>query len=274
METLLTVGQWLLPVLYLALVLDYGVAFITRSRAKARQGLLPAVIAIHVTILLLRYLRLGYLPLLNAFEILTLVALSITVVYCIMELAGRDRRVGVFVFLVVFLMQYSSSVFLGRQPIPQADVATLQLGPMSIHTVAAIFAYTSLALAAVHGALHIVGRRDIRKRRFGLLFDRLPPLETLSRASWYGLAAALIFITISVATGAIALGHADSGVHDSAMTAKIISKIVLGLITWLICAVGVVGKAIGKWPDSRIAPIAAGGFLLVVIMFVVSLALS
>ena len=247
MDTLLTVGQWLLPVLYLALVLDYGAAFITRNPTKARHGLLPAVIALHVIMLLLRYLRLGYLPLLDAFEILTLVALSITVVYCIMELAGQDQRVGVFVFLVVFLMQYSSSMFLGREPSPQASEVAVQLGPMSIHTVAAIFAYTSLAMAAVHGGMFIVGRRDIRKRQFGFLFDRLPPLETLSRVSRYGLMSALIFMTIAVVTGAFAFGHAGQNGHDGAMTAKVISKIVLGLSTWLICAVGIIGKALGRW---------------------------
>ena len=274
METLLIVGQWLLPVFYLVLVLDYGVAFITRTPTKARQALLPTVVTFHLTILLLRYLRLGYLPLLNPFEILTLVAISITIVYCIMELAGQDQRVGVFIFLVVFLMQYSSSVFLGQWPIPQAKVAAVQLGPMAIHTVSAIFAYTSLAMSAVHGALQIVGRRDIRNRRFGLLFDRLPPLENLSRASWYCLAVALIFITISVVTGAIAFGHTNEGMHHGAMTAKIISKIILGLETWLICAIGVLGKAFGKWDDSKITYIASGGFMLIVIMFVISLALS
>ena len=270
LETVLTVGLWLLPVLHLVLVLDYGVAFFMRSPSGVRHGMLPATVATHMTVLALRYLAMGRIPLSDPLEILTLVALSTTVVYCLMELANSDRRTGVFVFLVVFMAQYTSSIFLAGSPTAVAQAGPVRVGPWTMHCIAAIFAYTSLALAAVHGALHVIGRRDLQNRRFGLLFDRLPPLEALSRASWHGIAAGLVFMTIAVATGAMFF----SGGGGGGMSAKIVIKIAMGLCTWLVCAVGVAGKAVFRWPDSRIAPIAAWGFALIVIMFVVSMALS
>jgi len=270
METLLSLAQWLLPLLYLALVIDYGATFFLRVRAHVRERWLPAVIVFHTAFLVAWSFHRGYPPLFEPYQVLTLIALSTTVVYCIVERLGRDRRTGVFVFLVVFLLQYTSSVFMVGAAATTQPAAAEQIG-RSVHSIAATFAYTALAVAAIHGALHLIGRRNLKRRSVGVLFGRLPPLELLGRISWYGLIGGLVFMTVSVATGAMVFGQA--GAHG-APGPKVLAKIVMGLVTWLVCAVAIAGKAIGRWSDSRVSLIATGGFLAVAVLFVVSLVLS
>jgi len=271
MDIALTFAEWLLPLMYMALVIDYGVTFFLRVRAHACNRALPLIILFHAAFLALRGVRLGHPPLFNGFDVLSVIALSTTAVYYAVERVGKDRRTGLFVFLIVFLAQYTSSVFLSHAAGEGEVWQVAEEGWRSVHSVVATFAYTSLALAGVYGALHLVGRRNLKRHNIGLLFDRLPPLEVLGRACWYAILAGLVFMTVSVATGVL---MAFWTTHTGPMPLKIIAKIVIGSITWVICASAVAGKSLGKWNDSRVAVVAAGGFLMVAILLVASLALS
>ncbi|MHC4985492.1 MAG: hypothetical protein ACYTFO_04975 [Planctomycetota bacterium] len=266
MEMVLTVAEWVLPLLYLVLVIDYGVTFFQRVRAHTHNLWIPVIIILHAAFLTARGIHFNRPPLFNGYEVLSVISLSTTIVYYIVERVSRDRRTGVFVFLVVFLLQYTSSVFL-----TEANVASsgggARLGWLSAHTIAATLAYTAMALAGVHGALHLIGRRNLKRHNVGLLFDRLPPLQSLGRVSWYAIVGGLVFMTIAVATGSRMRG-------GGSMSPKIVVKIVMGSVTWVVCATAVLGKGLGKWSDSRIAWIATGGFLAVAGLFIASLALS
>lgn len=264
METLLIVAQWILPLLYLALVIDYGTTFALRIRTHVRNRWVPVVILCHAAFLLARGLHLGYPPLFSACEILTFIALSIAVVYYVVELVERDRRSGVFVFFLAFLSQYASSIVLAYAN--TEDV--VREGHSHIHSVAAIFAYTALALAAIYGALYLVGRRNLKQHHLGLLFDRLPPLELLGRASRYGIIVGFIFMTFSLATGVLIFGRADPSTHAEMLSWKVISNIVLGTVAWLICGVAVFGKVVRKWSDARISLIAILGFAAAMVLLV------
>ena len=266
MEMILTVAEWLLPLLYLVLVIDYGVTFFQRVRAHSHNLWIPVIIVLHAAFLTLRGIHFNRPPLFNGYELLSVISLSTTIVYYIVERVSRDRRTGVFVFLVVFLLQYTSSVFLTEASVVASGGGARQ-GWLSVHTVAAMLAYTALALAGVHGALHLIGRRNLKRHNVGLLFDRLPPLQSLGRVSWYAIVSGLVFITIAVATGSKMKG-------DGPMSAKIVTKIVMGSVTWVVCAAAVLGKGLGKWSDSRVAWIATVGFLTVAGLFVASLVLS
>lgn len=271
METVLILAQWLLPLLYLALVIDYGATFFMRTRTEVRERGLLVVIVLHTAFLVGLGVHRGYPPLFNAYEVLTLIALCTTVVYCIVERLGRDRRTGVFVFLMVFLLQYTASVFLVGARAPEAPAAGEQIS-RSVHSIVATLAYTALAVAAVHGALHLIGRRNLKRHNFGVLFDRLPPLELLGRICWYAVVGGLAFMTVSVATGVLVAGQA--GGADGGPSPKVMAKIIMGLLTWVICAVAVGGKLLGKWQDSRISIVATGGAAAVAVLLVVSLILS
>jgi len=271
METMLVIGNWLLPLFYLALLIEYGGTFFLRTKADVRNVWLLPVIAFHALYLVVRGLALGRLPMVSVYEVLSLLALATAVVYCVAELASGDRRTGMFVMLLVFLFQYTSSIFLLEGPPPEAGAA--QATWARLHIVPAVLAYTALAFAAVYGLLHLVAQRNLKQHHFGLLFDRLPPLELLGRMTWYALIAGFVLMTVCMVSGAVVfsrLGNAAGG----GMEAKVVSKIVIGSLAWVVCLVAVLGRTVGKWSDRRVSGIAVAGFVVVLALMVFSAILS
>ena len=270
MDTLLSLANWVLPLVYLALAVDYGATFILRRRAHVRNPGILAAVLVHAAFLTLWSVRFGGLPLANNYEILSVIALSCTVVYGAVELATRDRRAGVFVFLLIFLFQYVASAFLGRAiglPRDAAHVAG------QLHVLPACLAYTAVAFAAVYALLYLIGQRNLKQHRLGLLFDRLPPLELLGRMSWCALVGGLALLTFTMVSGAVFFSRFDGPEGSAAFPRKIMAKIIIGSIAWALCALAVGGRLLGKWSLVSVARIAVVGFVIVAALFVTSLVL-
>lgn len=273
--SLLTVINWLLPLLYLALLVGYGAAFFLRTKAHARNPWLPPVIAVHILFLVLRAIRLGYPPLVTSHEVLSVLALSTAVVYSVVEFAGRDRRTGMFVFLLVFLFQYTSSVFLMHTVgAPAAPQSGAQFSWASLHVVPAVMAYVGVTIAAVYGLLHLMARRGLKQHSFGVLFGRLPSLDLLGKMSWYALVFGFVFMTVTIATSPIILREVGAAGQTSIWDPKVSTKIVTGSAAWLIYMVAVLGRLVAKWPVSKVCWFAVNGFLVVAILLTVSVILS
>ena len=272
MSSLLITVNWLLPLLYLALLVDYGATFFLRTKAQARNPWLIPVLGVHAFFLILRSVQLGQPPLADTYEILSVLAILTTAVYAVVEFASRDRRTGMFVFLLVFLFQYTSSNFLAGRIMAEVDVQSAGWG--RLHIVPALAAYTAFAISAVYGVLHLLAERNLRKHRFGVLFDRLPSLDLLGRMTWHALLGGFIFITITMITGPLMFGHGGSEAEAQSLDAKVIAKIVIGSIAWLIYVVAVLGKLLGKWPARRISSVAVTGFVVIMILLIVSGILS
>ncbi len=244
MNALLTLANWLVPLIYLGFVIDYGATFFLRIRTHVRNQWVLAAIVFHAAFLVLRGIKLGYPPVVSGYEILSLIALSSACVYWVMELISRDRRAGAFVFLLIFLFQYTSSTFLAHDIATSSAEIGTRYGWARLHVVPAVLAYTALTFAAVYGLLHLIGQRYLKQHHFGLFFDRLPPLELLGKLSWCQIAK------------------------------RAVRAVVIGSIAWVICLTAVIGKLFGRWSTSRVSFIAVTGFLAIVALLAISIILS
>jgi ABC-type uncharacterized transport system permease subunit len=274
MLTLLTFANWLLPLAYLALVIDYGATFILRVRTHVRNPALALVIVFHAAFLTGRAVHGGTLPLSGIHEVLCLVALSSAILYAGTERISRDRRAGVFVLLLVFLMQYTASTAMaGTIAAPTGPKHGAQ--PLErLHFIPAVFAYTAIAFAAVYALLYLVGQRNLKRHRFGLLFDRLPPLELLAAMSWHALLGGFVLMTVTIATGAILFARMGQAAHGGSFDLKVAAKIVTGSIAWIACLAGVLGKYLARWSARRLCQITVAGFVVILILFAASMILS
>jgi len=269
MDMVLDIGEWLLPLVYLALAIDYGATFILRTRTHARNPGVLAAIVLHLAYIVLRGVDLGGPPLATNAEVLSMVALASAIVYWAIERFTHDRRAGVFVFMLVFLCQYTASLLLAGAPAIATDASKYHWG--RLHIVPASLAYTAMAFAALYALLYLVGQRNLKQHRFGLLFDRLPPLELLGKMCWHAMLVGMAFMTIAMITGAMMF---HSGAASETLKLKVAAKIVIGSIAWLTYAAAMLGRWVAKWALPRIAAIAVAGALIVVVLFVTSIALS
>jgi ABC-type uncharacterized transport system permease subunit len=209
----------------------------------------------------------------NSWEILSVLAVCTVAVYAGIEFASRDSRIEVFILLPVFLFQYTSSVFLSGSVGLADSVQRLAAPPgwARLHVVPAILAYSGFTIAAVYGALHLRARSNLKHRKFGLLFDRLPSLEVLGRMVWYALVAGFAFMTIAVITGGV-MSYAlagQGGVDISALQVAVMA--VIGTAVWVAYLAAILGRSLWKWPESRVSLIAVNGFLALILLLAVSI---
>ena len=268
MACVLEIGSGVLPLLYLALLIDYGATFFLRTRTHIRTPWLPGVIAVHAALLALRAVAVGHPPVSATPEILSLLALATAAVYAWVEFVHRDRRTGVFVLLLAFLFQYTSSILLAGHVAATAETAA-PAAWSRLHVLPALVAYTALAVAGIYGILYLLAQRSLRLHRFGVFFDRLPPLDLLGPMTWHAMLTGFIFMTIAIVSAPLMMHGGSEGI-----TAKVASKIVTGSVAWLVYATAVLGRWLGQWPASRLAAIAVVGFLVVMALLVASGLLS
>ena len=269
-DTLLTLANWLLPLAYLVLMIDYGATFFLRTKTHARNAGVLAVVIFHAMALVLRSVHLGRLPLEGGHEILSLVALSTAVVYCVLEAAVRDRRAGLFIFILVFLFQYTAAVFM-------AGAQAEQGGGFSwtrLHILPAIFSYTAFAVGAIYGLLHILAHRNLKQHSVGVLFDRLPPFDLLARMTWYAMVVGFIFMTVSIATGPILASRMKTEGVAPIWDPRLAVKVIVGSIAWIIYGVAILGRVVGKWPAPRVSAIGLTGFVVTVILIIATTVLA
>ena len=272
MSYLLAVGNWVLPLLYLALLIDYGATFFLRARTHVRSPWLMAVVLVHAAMLTVRAVYAGHPPVTYTRDILSVLAVALAAVYAYVELANRDRRTGVFVVLLAFLFQYTSSILLAGQA--GETFAVTGVGAPSLwtrlHVLSALVAYTASALAGVYGLLYLLAQRGLHQHRFGVWFDRLPPLDLLGTMTWHALLTGFVCLTLAIAITPL-LFH---GGGQGEMTPKVIAKIITGSVAWLIYATAILGRWLGKWPAPRISIIAVAGSIVVMALLVASGLLS
>ena len=81
-------------------------------------------------------------------------------------------------------------------------------------------------------------------------------------------------MTITIATGPLLFSHSASAGQPELGDAKVLAKIIIGSIAWLIYALAVLGKFFAKWPPSRLSSIAVTGFVVIMALLIVSGILS
>jgi ABC-type uncharacterized transport system permease subunit len=196
MEAASRLVNTLLPLLYALTLTAYAADFFREdafARGAARR-LMELTLLLHAGHLALRTALYDHVPLAAPAEMATTVAFAVSLVYLAVERRTGTTRTGVFFVSFALLAQTLSSAFLER------DVrfpAVLRSPLFAVHTLAAV------ALSAVYGVLYLVLHHELKRSRFGLVYDRLPPLEVLARMSLRSVAVGLFALTVTIACGSL-----------------------------------------------------------------------
>jgi ABC-type transport system involved in cytochrome c biogenesis permease subunit len=138
-----------------------------------------------------------------------------------------------------------------------------------MHASAGLFSYGAFAIAFTTSILYLLLHREIKSKRLGRLFDRLPSLEELDHLTY--LAVAIGFLSLAVA---IAFGMAWT--YDR--LGKLLQfdfKEIVTFINWLVFAMYLHTRLSGTWHGKRAAWLVIIGFSLVLFnFFFVTLVLS
>lgn len=260
MLTLIDLLTTLLPLLYALAAVNYLVFFL-RSDPFAERTCTPflfGIFLIHLSFFALRVFHFERYPITNMAEAFSAVALAVVLVYLYEERIQDSKVTGAFILAAVTILQLVASTLI--QHIGPTDPTRGANAIYGLHAIAAVLCYAAFFVGAVYGAMYLLLYRALKRKRFGLLFERLPPLDVLASM---GFGATLIGWGLLTAT--IGLGFAMGGLGRSLMADPTTITVML---VWAIygCAIGAY-FALG-WRGARTVYISLVGFAVAMLAMV------
>lgn len=259
MQTLIDLIATALPVLYALATVNYLVFFVRREPFAQRTctPFLFGIFLLHIAFFLLRIFEFGRYPITHMGEALSAVALAVVLVYLYEERLQRRQSTGVFVLTLTTLLQLVASTLLYQTAETHALLAQNPI--YGFHAIAAVLCYAAFAVGAVYGVMYLLLYRALKRKTFGLVFERLPPLDVLSRM---GFGATLTGWTLLTAT--ILLGFAMGGLWRAVDDPTTLTV----LLVWGIYAVAVGGYFALGWRGARSVYLSLFGFTCAVMAMV------
>ena len=259
-QVLLDLLTVVLPVLLWLAAANYAVVFARQEpfAQKICSPLLASAFALHVLFLVLRYLAFERYPIANSPEALTVIAASIVGVYLYVERIQKNQSTGVFLVSVAALVQTVASSFLPHVGPARTDLMAKPL--FGLHTLSAAFGYTAFAVGAVYGLMFLLLYRALKAKEFGLVFERLPSLDVLSRMSFGATLVGWVFLSLTMALGVVmSFGLFPNFYKDP--------QFIIAIVVWCIYAVGIWTYVVHGWRGARNVAVSLVGFGVVVFGF-------
>jgi ABC-type transport system involved in cytochrome c biogenesis permease subunit len=217
-----------------------------------------AVAGAHLLYLLLAAAAFRHVPVANAWEGFSFIAFAMAVVYLALEWRSKEKTSGVFVMVPVLLFQVFSSAFV----IHTREVDEILQSPLfAVHVTSALIGYVALAVGAVYGILYILLFRELKKHRVGLIFRRLPSLETLSRLNMGAVSTGWVALTAAIVLGSLwARDLMDSGWLESPFVQD--PKFLLTVFLWGLYGMTLAGRFVLRWTGRHLAVLSVVAFIL------------
>ena len=260
MEATLAILNGFLPLGYLVAMGVYLGVFVERGHQLERVAspLTWGVVLVHAAYLMLSAVVFEHVPTANMWESLTFIAFATALVYLVLEWRQGEQSTGVFLLGMVLLFQTLSSAFITHT----RDVPDILRSPMfAVHVTAALLGYVALAISAIYGVMYLLQYRQLKKKQVGLLFQRLPNLEALSRLNVGALGFGWLGLTVAIVAGAVwAVSlQAEGRIEGSFLTDP---KFLLTVALWVLYGLALGGRYMLRWANRTLATASIVGFAL------------
>ncbi len=204
------------------------------------------------------YYALGVAPVLSLKSSLSFFAWTLLLVYLLFHLKYRLMVLGSFVAPVAACLLILSST------LPTAEVTVKPIFRslwLPVHIGTAFVGNGFLAVTFVAGIMYLIQESQIKKKRLGSLYSRLPSLETLDSINHFALICGFTFMTAGMITGAIYAQYALGSYW------RWDPKEVCSLLAWFFYAVLLHERLAVGWRGRKAALLSLFGFLILVLAF-------
>ncbi|XCN74035.1 MAG: cytochrome c biogenesis protein CcsA [Candidatus Electrothrix aestuarii] len=246
---------------YVAAAVVYAVFFFSQkipTRNIARSLFIVAA-SLHTLNILFRYIEAGHTPITSIHETISFFSWSIA--WCHLSFRWRYtvKNSGTFTSLIVLLLMLTAS-FAPREIFPLSPEMRSWLLP--VHASISIIADAFLALAAIGGIMYLLQERELKQKKFGFFFSRLPSLDTLDKLNQHCISIGFPLMTVGMLAGYIWARQLWGGRpwHWN-------PKIIMSVFTWLLYAGLMHQRFTLGWRGRRAAWITVIAFLAVLLTF-------
>lgn len=213
----------------------------------------------HTAAIIARAHEAGYLPLSNLHESMTFFSWTITLAFLISKYKYRIEILGAFVMPLAFItLGYAAVLPSEIKPL----MPVLQSTWLGIHVTLALLGNAAFAVTFGVGIMYLLQERQLKRKKPGTFYYKLPSLETLDELGYRALSFGFPFQTLGMITGALWAEFAFGTYW------RWDPKETWALITWLIYAVLLHGRLTVGWRGRRAAVFYIVGFCTVMFTFV------
>ena len=257
-------------ILYAAAGVAYAIHFARRDPSVGRTAttLLLFGALVHTFVIGMQTMEVRHVPFANPSRAISTFVWLLALSYLYLEITTDERAMGVFII----------PVLIGLQTIPALSPGAEARDPILdspwfwVHVSSLLFAYASLALAAVLGLTYIVQFKEIKKKHLGYFYTRLPSLQTLDVMNARAIAVGWLFLTIGLVSGAVWAAQARAVVPDDpnlqAMSSLVDPKILFAVFAWAVYSFAVLARRTMGWSGRRTARLSVFGFAIVLLNLV------
>ncbi|MEW6660400.1 MAG: c-type cytochrome biogenesis protein CcsB [Thermodesulfobacteriota bacterium] len=253
--------------IYLTLLAYFGATalwlgfFLAQRENLCRAGvwLLGAGLACHTLALIFRTWAAGYLPVATFGQALLVSAWALAAAFLILYWLFPIKVLGALTAPLAALMVSGALIL---PPGHGAVSPLLQSLWLTVHIILALLGNAALTLAFLGGIFYLVQERQLKGKKFGFFYRRLPSLEQLDALNYWCLTIGFPLLTGGIISGSL---------YAQQVMGSFFSwdpKEILTLAAWLIYAVLLHERLAVGWRGRRAALLAICGFVVLVIAFV------
>ena len=237
-------------------------AIVSLRRPKPLPDIAGAVclavgLALHFADLEIRARELGSVPYRTLEGSVSLFGWMLGIAYFALWVRHREQAMGPFLIPIVIV---SSSIGMllpahVSPPSPQTRGALF-----AFHVTFAILAYAAFTFSFVLSILYLIQNRQIRRKKTGLLFARLPALEVIGRMNRTSVSIGLAVLALALVIGVMRAQRLWSSLVDPKIGWALITLVVYALLLWLDRR---------GWEGTRVAVLSIVGFGVVLFSYTV-----
>ncbi|MCD6352736.1 MAG: c-type cytochrome biogenesis protein CcsB [Proteobacteria bacterium] len=215
--------------------------------------------AIHTLLLIIRWLSFDYFPVADLHQSLFFFTWALMGIFLIVAIKFKIPILGSFITPLTAVLLICSATTITNQPVPIPPA--LRSFWLPIHSTLAFVGEAFFGLACCVGIMYLIQENQIKKKKWSVLFHRLPSLQTLDDLNYLCLSFGFPFLTLGIITGSIWAEYAWGSYWSWD------PKETWALITWLIYAALLHGRLMIGWRGKRAAFFSIIGFTAVLFTF-------
>jgi len=230
-----------------------------KQAKKCSLAVLATGFVLHGAAIISRWVEAGYPPFVGFHEALSLVAFFLAGLYLLLEMKYRLKTIGAFVTPII-LVTMGAAAAQPRTIVPLPPV--LHSIWLPVHALICFIAYAVFALAYCISVMYLIQEHNIKNKRLGALFKRLPSLDALDVMNERCLKLGFPLLTMGIATGSIWAEEAWGRYWGWD------PKETWSLITWFLYAAILHQRLTVGWRGKRAAIMTIIGFCAVLFTFI------
>lgn len=257
-DLIISLLSYLLAAGYIIGITFYGITFFSKSSGKTdiygskSRLIIKLVILLHILYFIIRSVHYKHAPITGVFELLTLLAFSLTITYVYIEIRTKVYQTGFFILLIAGIFQIISTLYI--QELKEIN-PVLRSWLLGVHVSTALIGYSAIMISGIYGFLYLMMYSSIKKNNPSNFYKKLPSLQLLERLAANAIKFGFVFLTTTILIGAIWL---PSAIDDFSYSDP---KLIVTFMIWVVYGLGYTSIKIYRTQSKTTMTLALLGFV-------------